>query len=91
VAEHHSLGMTARMRLANRTALEESFAVPGVYQASGGLRDAALGANWHWEISNKYSLRTSLNYQRLLGGAAESPRVERPGNTSMVTVLTYRY
>ena len=99
VAEHHSLGIDMQVRLANRSALQADFAVTEaqagpnlpLYQVSSGMRDSAIGAGWQWQIANKYSLRTMLQYERLHGSAAASPRIERAAGVTALTVLTYRY
>ncbi len=99
VAEHHSLGIDLQVRLANRSALQADFAVtdvqagPGIalYEVRSGVRDSGISAGWHWQMANKYSLRTMLRYERLHGSAAASPRIERTAGVTALSVLTYRY
>ena len=99
VAEHHTLGIDLDVRMANRSALQARFgvteeqAMPDLpaYQVRGGMREAAVSAGWHWHFSNKYTFLTRLQYSRLLGSAAASPRVEQAGGMHAYGVLTYRY
>lgn len=99
VAEHHALGLEAGLALANRAALQANYGVTAeqadaglpAYRVSGGVRSSAVSASWRWQISNKYSLSTSVESTRLRGSAANSPRIEQAGGTSLATVLTYRY
>ena len=91
VGEHHSLGLQGRLQLANRSALQARFAVPGQHEVSAGLRDASVGIRWRWELNTKYTLSTSVSWTKLLGSAGASPRVERAAGTTAVTILTYHY
>jgi outer membrane protein len=98
-APHHSLGISGTFGLANRAALQANYGVTreqasdrlAAYQVKGGLRDTALGAEWNWQVNHKYTFNTVLEYQRLRGSAARSPRIEQPGALSLATVLTYHY
>ncbi|MES2316508.1 MAG: MipA/OmpV family protein [Pseudomonadota bacterium] len=96
VAEHQSLGLNAGVRLANRSALQADYGVaPGLPRAAHEVRSGVMGtsisAQWRWQVSNKYSLRSSLEFDRLRGSAASSPRIEQADGVSVVTVLTYRF
>ncbi len=99
VTPHHSLGLEADIMLANRSALQANYGVTAeqagpalpLHQVSGGVRATSISANWRWEMSNKFALRTSIESYRLHGSAARSPRIEQPGTLGLVTVLTYRY
>lgn len=99
VAAHHSMGLEAAVKLANRPALQANYGVTAeqatatlaAYAVRSGVRASAFSANWNWEISNKYALSTSIESHRLRGSAARSPRIEQPGTLSLVTILTYRY
>lgn len=99
VAEHHSVGIDLQVRLANRSALQADFAVTEaqagptlpLYGVNSGVRDSGIAAGWNWQLAHKYSLRTMLQYERLHGSAAASPRIERAGGVTAFTVLTYRY
>ncbi|MES2015044.1 MAG: MipA/OmpV family protein [Pseudomonadota bacterium] len=99
VAEHHTMGLAAGAKLANRAALEANYGVTPdqasasmpVHAVDGGLRDTAFSANWRWEISTRYSLATTLAAHRLHGSAASSPRMEQPGGIGLATILTYHY
>jgi len=100
VAAHHSLGLSGTVSLANRSALESNYAVTpeqaalsGLpeYSVGGGVRKSYISARWHWEISNKYSLSTSLRREQLHGSAAASPRMEKDSAVVMATLLTYHW
>lgn len=99
VAEHHSVGLAAGVSLANRSSLQADYGVTlaqadanlAAHEVQGGLRDTGVSASWRWQVSNKYSLATSIGANRLHGSAASSPRIEQPGTISMATILTYRY
>ncbi len=67
------------------------FASLPLHAVSGGLRDTAFSASWRWEMSNKYSLSSSLEARRLHGSAASSPRMAQPGGIGLSAILTYRY
>ena len=99
VAEHHSVGVEAHMSLANRSSLQANFAVaPGqesagfpVHEVSGGLRDSGIGLRWSWEISPKYTLLSRIDWRRLHGSAAASPRVYQPGAMIAGAALVYGF
>lgn len=99
VAEHHALGLEGGIMLANRSALQANYGVTAaeasatlpVHEVGSGIRASTISATWEWEISNKFSLRSSIEAYRLRGSAARSPRIAQPGTLGMITVLTYRY
>lgn len=99
VAEHHYVGIETHSSLANRSSLQSNFGVtadqaePGLpaYEVKSGMRDASISAAWRWHFSNKYTFTTRAAYERLLGSAAASPRIEQAGGVVVVGVLTYRY
>lgn len=100
VTAHHSIGASATVSLANRSALESNYAVTpeqaalsGLpeFEVGGGIRKTYLGANWRWEISNKYALSTFLRREQLHGSAAASPRMEKDSAVRMGTLLTYHW
>lgn len=98
-AQHHVLGLRAAALLANRSALEAEFAVPpaeatprfAAYEVQDGVHSVAIGANWRWHFKPKYRLATSLQWQRLQGSAAASPRTEQPSAVSVSGMLIYSY
>ena len=99
LAEHHSLGMVANVGFANRSSLQANFAVAPeqasagfpTHQVSGGLRDSSVGGRWSWEISPKYTLLSRIDWRRLHGSAAASPRVEKQGAVLAGAVLVYGF
>lgn len=100
VAAHHTLGLSAYVSLANRSALESNYAVSrhlaaisGLpeHEVSGGIRKTTLGASWRWEVNNKYALTTQLRREQLHGSAAASPRMEKDSAVSLVTFVTYHW
>ena len=87
---HHAFGIEGIVTLANRSSLQADFGTP-VYQPNGGLRDVALVAHWSWELTHKSTLRAWVQEKHFLGGARSSPRLERHGGTSLVTMITWRF
>ena len=99
-ASHHSVSLSAGLTLANRDDNQAFFGVSaaesrrsgfGAYQASGGLKDAWLGARWNWALAPSWLVTSSLQATRLLGSAKDSPLVERPSNLTVSTALAYRF
>jgi outer membrane scaffolding protein for murein synthesis (MipA/OmpV family) len=62
-----------------------------MFEAGGGLKDARLGARWHWAWSPSWMLASSVEATRLLGSARLSPLVERPTNLTVSTAIAYRF
>jgi outer membrane scaffolding protein for murein synthesis (MipA/OmpV family) len=62
-----------------------------VFEAGGGLKDARLGARWHWAWSPSWMLTSSLQATRLLGNVRLSPLVERQTNLTVSTAIAYRF
>ncbi len=100
VAEHHGIGLSAGVTLANRSALQADYAVTpwqasasglSVHETKGGIQETSLTASWGWELSTKYMLRSSLQHSRLHGSAAASSRMERTDGVSIMTILTYQF
>ena len=99
VAEHHGVGINVDATLANRSALQADFSVlpshPNaalpLYDAKGGLRDTSINAFWSWQLSTKYTFRSILQWNRLHGGAAASPRIERANGATAITSVTYQF
>ena len=89
VAEHHSVGLVSTLVLANRSALQTDYAVAHSYAVSGGLHSSAIGGHWRWDLNHKYTLASSLQWRRLHGSAAASPRVERAN--AMVAAVALHY
>lgn len=99
-ASHHSVSLSAGLTLANRDDNQAFFGVSaaesqrsgyGAYHASGGLKDAWLGARWNWALAPAWLVTSSLQATRLLGSAKDSPLVERPANLTVSTALAYRF
>ena len=99
VAEHHSVGVTGGLVLANRSALQANFAVSpeqapeslAAHEVSGGLHRTSLGARWLWDLNQKYTLSSGLEWRRLHGSAASSPRVEQANGVAFSTLLSYGF
>lgn len=99
VAEHHSLGVTTGLVLANRAALRANFAVSpeqtrgalAPHEVSGGVHSTALGGHWSWAITHKYKLGTWVEFSRLHGSAAASPRVRQAHGVTAGTTLSYGF
>ncbi len=99
VAEHHAGGVIALTELANRSALQANFAVaPGqatptlrAHAVDGGVHSTVLGAHWRWDLTHKYTLASSLEWRRLHGSAASSPRVEKTKAAIAAVTLIYSF
>lgn len=97
---HHRLSLGAGLTLADRryntaffgVGLEDAFA-SGLdpFDAAGGLKDAHLGARWHWAWSPSWMLASSVQATRLLGSTRRSPLVERPTNLTVSTAIAWRF
>lgn len=89
VAPHHSTGVAAGLRVADRRYLETySGAAPG---ASAGVKDAYIAGRWYWELNPKYTAIAGLEYKRLHGSAAAGPRVAKRSSLANSLMLVYRY
>lgn len=99
VADHHSLGLVGALVLANRSALQANFAVAPeqartmlpAHEVGSGLHSTAIGARWHWELTHKVTLASMLEWRRLHGSAANSPRVQQAGAVTMATMVIYGF
>jgi len=100
LAAHHSLVLSAGASVVNRAYNNAYFGVSqledernrlGMYQAGGGVQDVRLGARWNWALGPSWMLTSSLQVNRLLGDAKDSPLVERPTNVTVSTALAYRF
>jgi outer membrane protein len=100
VAAHHTIGASANVTLANRSALQANYAVTpqqaalsGLpeYEVDGGVRKSNVGVSWRWQMSNKYALSTHLRREQLHGSAAASPRMEQDSAVRLYTLLTYHW
>ena len=99
VAEHHSVGLITSLLLANRAALQANFAVaPGqatptlaAHDVSGGLHSTSTGVRWSWDLNQKYTLVSGVEWRRLHGSAAASPRVQQAGGVAFSTILSYGF
>jgi outer membrane protein len=91
VAEHHSLGLVSSLALANRSALQANYAVAQKYEVGGGLHSSAIGGHWRWDLNHKYTLASSLQWRRLHGSAAASPRVEKANAVVAAVALHYGF
>ncbi len=99
-SSHHSLSFSAGVTLANRAYNQAFFGVTpieagrsgyAVYEATGGLKDAHLGAHWNWALAPAWIVTSGLQAKHLLGSAKDSPLVERPTNLTVSTALAYRF
>nr|WP_229507719.1 MipA/OmpV family protein [Massilia sp. Dwa41.01b] len=86
---HHSIGLAAGLRLVDRRYLQAHFGTGP--DASAGVKDVYLGGRWHWELGPKYELVTGLEFKRLMGDAATSPRTARRNSQTSFVMLLYRY
>lgn len=99
VAEHHSVGVTTALVLADRSALQANFAVSpqqahgalAAHEVSGGLHSTAITGRWRWALNHKYTLATWVEFERLHGSAAASPRVQQAHGVTAGTMLSYGF
>ncbi len=99
VSAHHSLGVVTSVVMANRSALHANFAVAPeqaraalpVHEVSGGLHNSTIGGRWRWELAHKYTLMSSVDWRRLHGSAAASPRVQQAGALTVSTMVIYSF
>ncbi|MEJ7808663.1 MAG: MipA/OmpV family protein, partial [Telluria sp.] len=99
VAEHHSLGLQASVTLANGSALQADFAVSpeqasaalARHDVHAGVRSTKLSAHWSWALNHKYKLDSALEWRRLHGSAAASPRVDQAGALALTGILSYSF
>ena len=89
VAPHHAFAIEAGLRLADRRHLQAQFGVGP--EASSGIKDAYVGARWHWELTPKYTAVAGLEYKRLCGDAASAPASARRSSLASHLLLIYRY
>ena len=96
----HRLALEAGVSVANRHYNMAFFGVSEIdaissgnpmFDAGGGLKDARLGARWHWAWSPSWMLTSNLQATRLLGSARLSPLVERPTNLTVSTAIAWRF
>lgn len=96
----HRVAFEAGVTVANRRYNQAFFGVGAVdasnsglpmFDAGGGLKDAQLGARWHWAWSPSWMLSSHVQATRLLGSARLSPLVERPTNLTVSTAIAWRF
>jgi outer membrane scaffolding protein for murein synthesis (MipA/OmpV family) len=100
LAPHRRLSLTAAVALANRGYHQGFFGVSEqeamrsvnlAYHPGGGPVDASIAARWHWALTPSWLLTSSVKATQLLGGAKDSPLVERPTNLTVSTAIAYRF
>lgn len=99
VAEHHFVGVMGSLVLANRSALQANYAVSPEQARAGlpahavgsGLHRTSIGAQWRWDLNHKYTLASALDWGRLHGSAAASPRVQQAGGLTMSSMIIYGF
>jgi outer membrane scaffolding protein for murein synthesis (MipA/OmpV family) len=100
LASHHAFTISPGMTWSNGTYLQSTFGINQqqalndglpVYHTTAGIKNIYLTGNWYWEINNKFTLNTGLNFSRLMGSAAASPLVEQRNDNTIYTALSYHY
>ncbi|MBI1773070.1 MAG: MipA/OmpV family protein [Burkholderiales bacterium] len=61
------------------------------YTPSSGIADIKLGASWHWNIDNNWSLTTGASVSRLNGDAGRSPFVFQKNPVTIFSAASYRF
>ena len=61
------------------------------HEVGSGLHNTSIGAHWHWDLNHKYTLASTLEWRRLHGSAAASPRVEQAGALTLTGILSYSF
>ena len=99
VTDHHSVGVRGSLVLTNRSALQANFAVAPeqarpmlpAHEVGSGLYSTSIAAHWRWNLSHKVTLASALDWRRLHGSAANSPRVQQAGALTMSTMVIYGF
>lgn len=61
------------------------------YTPSSGISDIKLGATWHWNIDNNWSLTTGASVSRLSGDSGKSPFVFQKNPVTVFSAASYRF
>jgi MipA family protein len=100
IAPHHTLSLQGGVSLVNRDYNQAFFGVTvpeavhsgnRTYSPGGGVKDVHAAARWNWALAPSWMLTTSLQAERLLGSAADSPLAKRPTNVTVSTAFAYRF
>lgn len=100
VSARHRVSVTAGANLVNRQYNQEYFGVTAAqafvsgnrqYAPSGGVKDVFAQARLNWTLSPSWMLTSTVQANRLVGDAKNSPLVERPTNVTVTTALAYRF
>lgn len=99
VAEHHAVGVLGSLVLANRSALQAHYAVTPAqastalpaHDVGSAVHSTSIAAHWRWDLNQKYTLASALDWRRLHGSAAASPRVQQAGGMTMSTMIIYGF
>ncbi len=61
------------------------------YSAGAGLRSATLSATWRYDLTQRWTMVTSVGVRTLLGDARDSPIVERRTSPYGMVGIRYRF
>lgn len=90
LAAHQTLLLFTGVNLADHAYMRSYFSTRN-YDASAGVKNVALGANWTVQLNNKYRLFTGVTLTRLADKAALSPIVEERNGVRVSTGLNYHF
>jgi outer membrane scaffolding protein for murein synthesis (MipA/OmpV family) len=62
-----------------------------IYRPSSGLRDVRVGSSLTYAFDPRSAMTAAVDFNRLLGDAADSPLTRRRGVASAVLVYTYGF
>jgi outer membrane protein len=60
-----------------------------VHRPGAGFKDVNFGLNSNYQISPQWSIASTVNYKRLLGGAADSPIVRQVGSSNQLSLSAF--
>lgn len=87
LAPHHGGSLELGVNMGDRRYMHSHFGGT----ASAGVKDAFVGANWHWQAGRKYELHTSVKFRQLSGNAGASRFVETRGGAQLLTAFVYGF
>jgi len=60
-----------------------------VYQPGAGFKDVNFGLNSNYQLTPQWSVASTINYKRLIGGAADSPIVRQVGSPNQMSLSAF--
>ncbi len=97
---HHKLSLAAGVNTVNTAYNRSYFGVSDTeagrslnpsYRPGGGIKDLHADLTWNWNWSADWMLTSKIKLSHLVGGAGDSPLVERRSNFYASTAIAYRF